>query len=267
MNTQELSKRALVTGASSGIGKAYAELLAAGGTDLVVVARSRERLEELAGRLRTTHGRDVEILVADLENREQLAQVEARLRDHDDIDLLINNAGYGFTGAFADVPIERAQGQIDCNIVALTRLSHAALHSMKKARRGSILNVASGAAFLPTPNIAVYCATKAYVVSFTQALAEELKRDGIKASVVCPGFTKTEFQQRAQYDASMVPSFAWQTPEQVARESLEALRTGKVICVPGVQNKILRGVLSVVPQSMLPSIAGKFAGSQQKAAH
>jgi len=253
-------RRALVTGASSGIGKAFAERLAAAGSDLVVVARNLERLEELAFRVRETHGRNVEVLQADLENREQLAAVEARIRDHTDIDFLVNNAGFGHVGPFADLPLDRSQAQIDCNITALTRLAHAALQSMRPYGRGAILNVASGAAFLPTPNLAVYAATKAYVVSFTQGLHEEAKRFGVTVSVVCPGFTRTEFQERAHYDARQIPSFAWQTPEAVADEALAAVQARKVVCIPGLQNKVTMGILNFVPRSTLASFVSRVMG-------
>jgi len=253
-------KRALVTGASSGIGKAFAERLAAAGSDLVIVARNRERLDELAFRLHETHGRDVEVIEADLENRDQLAGVEARLRDRDDIDVLINNAGFGHTGAFADLPVERLQAQIDCNVTALTRLAQAALQSMRAYGRGGILNVASGAAFLPTPNLAVYAATKAYVVSLTESLHEEAKRFGVAVSVVCPGFTRTEFQQRAHYDTRQIPNFAWQTPEAVVDEALAALRARKMICIPGLQNRVTMTLLNFVPRSTLASFVSRVMG-------
>ncbi len=259
MDTSTLFKRALVTGASSGIGKAFAELLAAAGTDLVVVARNRQRLTDLAIALRTSFKREVEVIEADLEDRGQLARVEARLRERGDIDLLVNNAGYGHTGPFGELAPERSQGQIDCNVTALTRLAHAALQNMISARRGAILNVASGAAFLPTPGLAVYAATKAYVLSFTQALHEEVRGDGIKVSVVCPGFTRTEFQQRAKYDTRSIPNMAWQTPEQVAREALTALRAGKVICVPGIQNKLTMGLVSLIPRSAIAGLVGRVS--------
>jgi short-subunit dehydrogenase len=251
-------KRAMVTGASSGIGKAFAEILAAEGSDLVVVARNRQRLNDLAIQLRTRFRCEIEILEADLESLDDLARVEARLRDQDDIDLLVNNAGYGHAGAFARLPIEKSMGQIDCNVRALTRLAHAALQSMTTARRGAILNVASGAAFLPTPGLAVYAATKAYVLSFTQALHEEARGDGVTVSVVCPGFTRTEFQQRANYDAGSIPGFAWQSAEQVAREALAALRARKVICVPGIQNKLTMGVVNLVPRSAIAGLVGRM---------
>jgi hypothetical protein len=248
----------MVTGASSGIGKAFAEALAARGTDLVLVARNQARLEELASELRRLHGRHVSVVVADLEKPDELARVEQHLHEDARIDLLINNAGYGVTGNFADVPIDQSQGQIECNIVALTRLSHAALSTMKPSRRGGIMNIASGAAFLPTPQISVYCATKAYVVNFSLALNEELKSHGVRCLVVCPGFTRTEFQSRANYDTSSMPSFVWQSAEDVVRESLTAYDRGDAMLVPGFQNRVTMALMSVVPKPLLANLAGRI---------
>jgi uncharacterized protein len=249
---------ALVTGASSGIGKSFAEALAARGTDLIVVARNKSRLDELAGELRSRHGRTVDVLAADLEKPDELALVEKRLQEDARIDLLVNNAGYGITGNFSDLPIDHTQGQIECNIVALTRLSHAALTTMRSSRRGGIINIASGAAFLPTPQISVYCATKAYVVNFSLALNEETKPFGVRCLVVCPGFTRTEFQSRANYDTSAMPSFVWQTAEDVVKESLAAYDKGDAMLVPGLQNKVTMALTSVIPKTMLVSLAGRF---------
>jgi len=249
---------AMVTGASSGIGKSFAEALAARGTDLVLVARNRSRLEELADELRRRHGRDVTVLVADLEKPDELALVEKHLHNDARIDLLINNAGYGVTGNFADLSMEQSQGQIDCNIVALTRLAHAALSTMKPSRRGGIINIASGAAFLPTPQISVYCATKAYVVNFSLALHEETKAHGVHCMVVCPGFTRTEFQSRANYDTSAMPSFVWQTADDVVRESLTAYDNGESLLVPGIQNRMTMLLTNVIPRTWLASLAGRL---------
>jgi len=251
---------AMVTGASSGIGKSFAEALAARGTDLVLVARNAARLEEIAAELRSRHGRDVSVLVADLEKPDELAIVEKRLHEDARIDLLVNNAGYGVTGSFADLPIDRSEGQIDCNIVALTRLAHAALSTMKPSRRGGILNIASGAAFMPTPGIAVYCATKAYVVHFSLALNEELKNHGVRCLVVCPGFTRTEFQQRANYDSSAMPSFVWQTADECVAEALAAWDRGDGLLMTGLQNRLMMPLLSLLPKTWVASLAGRFAG-------
>ena len=252
------SALAMVTGASSGIGKSFAEALAARGTDLVLVARHRGRLEELAADLRRRHGRQVSVLVADLEKPDELALVEKHLHEDARIDLLVNNAGYGVTGNFADVTVDKSQGQIACNVVALTRLAHAALFTMKPSRRGGIINIASGAAFLPTPQISVYCATKAYVVNFSLALNEETKAYGVKCLVVCPGFTRTEFQTRANYDTSAMPSFVWQTADDVVRESLAAYDKGEAMLVPGLQNRMTMVLTNLIPKPWLASLAGRF---------
>lgn len=250
---------AMVTGASSGIGKSFAEALAARGTDLVLVARNAARLEEIAAELRARHGRDVSVIVADLEKPEELALVEKRLHEDARIDLLVNNAGYGVTGGFADLPIDRSQGQIDCNIVALTRLAHAALSTMKPSRRGGIINIASGAAFMPTPAIAVYCATKAYVVNFSLALNEELKGHGVRCLVVCPGFTRTEFQQRANYDTTAMPSFVWQTADECVAEALAAWDGGDALLMTGLQNRLLMPLLQLLPKTWIAPLAGRLA--------
>ncbi len=249
---------AMVTGASSGIGKSFAEILAARGTDLILVARNRERLEQLATTLRERHGRSVDVLVADLEQPKELALVEQRLRDDVRIDLLINNAGYGVTGSFADLPLERSLGQVGCNVVALTRLTHAALATMKPSRRGGIVNIASTAALLPTPYFSVYAATKAYVVNFSLALNEETKGHGVTVTVVCPGFTRTEFQSRADYDATSMPGFVWQTADDVARESLAAHAAGRTLCIPGLQNRVTAALTSLLPKSLLVSLIGRL---------
>lgn len=249
---------AMVTGASSGIGKSFAEALAARGTDLVLVARNKARLDEVAADLTRRYSRDVSVLVADLEKPKELALVEQRLHEDARIDLLVNNAGYGITGNFADLPIDASEGQIACNVVALTRLTHAALTTMKPSRRGGILNIASGAAFLPTPQISVYCATKAYVVNFSLAVNEEVKSHGVCCLAICPGFTRTEFQSRANYNTSALPSFVWQTADEVVAESLAAYDRGDALLVPGFQNRMTMMLTSFLPKTMLAPLAARF---------
>jgi short-subunit dehydrogenase len=256
MTANKIATLALVTGASSGIGKAFARALAAGGTDLVLVARDEARLAELATELRDAHGRDVEVLPAVLIDDAQLRRVADRLKDEPAIDLLVNNAGFGDTGAFADLPSESGERQIRLNVLALTVLAHAAATTMKKARRGGIINVASGAAFFPNPGIAVYGATKAYVTSLSQALHEELAGADVKVTVVCPGFTRTEFQQRAKYDASGVPSMLWQSAESVVEATLAAYVEERSLCIPGMHNKIMGSITQLVPRSLLGRVAG-----------
>ena len=248
---------ALVTGASSGIGLAFARRLASEGHDLVVVARSVDKLEELAGSLAVS----VEVIGADLADVAGMDVVEARLRsDERPIDLLINNAGVGTTGKFAELPIEDEDSEIRLNVLALTRLTGAVLPGMVARRRGSVVNVASIAAFQPTPGTATYGGTKAYVLSFTQALREELRGSGVKALVVCPGFTKTDFQERANYEAKGLAARFWQTAEEVVDAALAALEKDTGVCVPGWQNKVAAGATHLAPRRVLPRIAGLISG-------
>ena len=262
MAYHRIASLALVTGASSGIGRAFARKLAAHGSDLILVARDHARLDELAGDLRSAHGRRVEILRADLTLASELAEVEKRLREDGRIDLLVNNAGYGVTGGFANLPLEDSQGQIDLNITALTRLAHAALTAMRPVRRGGIINIASAAGMIPSPDLAVYAATKAYVSHFSQALHSEVSGDGVTVTVVCPGFTRTEFQRRAEYDTHGIPEMAWQTAEQVVSESLDAYTHRRAPCIPGTTNRAMAGLLKLVPRSRLASVVARFSPEQ-----
>ncbi len=253
----------MVTGASSGIGRETALLLAAEGTHLVVVARDRDRLETLASLVRVP----CEVLVADLRDPAQLATVEARLAAEPFIDLLVNNAGFGFSGRFDQMDIDRESSVIAVNVTAVSRLSHAAAASMVgRTGRRSILNVSSLAGFIPAASSATYGATKAFVTSFSQAMHEELKAEGIDVSTLCPGFTRTEFQQRANAmsEAGKIPDRLWQSAVEVARAGLDGAAANKAIVVPGVHNKAAAGVASALPKGLLRRIVG--AGAQRRQA-
>jgi short-subunit dehydrogenase len=244
---------ALVTGASSGIGAALARRLAERGHDLVVVARDVTRLEKLAADL---PGVDVEILGADLQQPEQLANVEERLAATDrPVDKLINNAGYGTAGKFAELDIEREVGMIDLNITALVRLTHAAAGAMVERGRGGILNVGSVGSFQPSPYNAAYSATKAFVLSFSEAIHEEVKPHGVHVTCVCPGFTITEFQERAGIDEGNVPGLLKQDAETVARTALKALDRNKAVCVTGLPNKAAVELERLLPRVMVRKMA------------
>jgi short-subunit dehydrogenase len=255
---------ALVTGASSGIGKAFARRLAHDGYDLVVVARDANRLKDLAAELEAAHGSAVEVLPADLMVPEQVAVVEERLGRVDGsgtIDLLVNNAGFGTGGSFHELPIGPEVGQIELNVVALVRLTHAALAVMVPRRSGSIINVASLGGFQPSPQVATYAATKAFVLSFTEAIHEEVQPSGVMAMVLCPGFTRTEFQDRAGLQASALPNLVWQSAEQVVTTALRDLRRGRAVCIPGVINKATVSFTRVLPRIAVRKIA-KVAGER-----
>ena len=249
---------ALVTGASAGIGAAFAARLARDGYDLVLVARNRERLERLAEHLRKECSVDVEVLAADLTEHSELRIIEKLVEDTA-LDLVVNNAGFGTAGAFVKLDADKEEQEIRLNIVALVRLTRAALPGMVARRRGAIVNVSSMAAFQPAPYNITYGATKAFVNSFTEGLHEELRGTGVTVQALCPGFTRTEFQERAGIDVSNLPAFVWMTPEAVAEASLAALRRGDLICVPGLANRALAGLTSAFPRSLTRRILGRMS--------
>lgn len=259
-------ERALVTGASSGIGTVMARKLAADGSDLVIVARSGDVLEELAADLTEVHGVEVEVLTADLTDAAGLAEVEARLQDvARPVDLLINNAGFGTTGRFADQDPDREELEIQLNVSAVVRLTHAAVPGMLARGRGGILNVSSIASFQPIPNMAVYSATKAFVTSFTEAIHEELAGSGVHVTALCPGFTRTAFVDNADAgeDATRIPDFIWMEPEPVAAAGLRAVAANRATVVPGLRYKLSTGATRVLPSAVtrrVISVASKLRG-------
>ena len=248
---------ALVTGASAGIGRAFAVALAAKGSDVVLVARDGARLEGLASELRSAHHVRALPLVADLVTDEGLAVVEARLRNDDDpVDLLVNNAGMGTYGKFAGLDLEREDYEIRLNVLALVRLTHAALRGMTERGQGAIVNISSLAAYQPEPSSATYGATKAFVNSFSHALHEEARGTGVHVMVVCPGYTHTEFHERAGLGTSRLPEFAWQTAEEVVATALRDLDRHRSVSIPGALNKAVGAFSSVAPAGISRRIAG-----------
>ena len=245
---------ALVTGASSGIGEAMVELLAGTGVHTVVVARRGDRLQALAERFSS-----VEVLAADLTTSEGLAAVEARVCSSErPIDLVVNNAGFGSSGLFHEIDADRLQQEVELNIGALTRLSHAALRTMVPRGRGYLLNVSSVASFQSAPKLAVYAATKAYVTSLTESLHEEARGSGVHVTALCPGLTRTEFQSVSSTEeyTTQYPKFAWLTSQEVAAGGLRDVAKGKCLSVPGAIYKGLVGVTGVVPRGMARRLAG-----------
>jgi len=251
-------RRALVTGASVGIGAAFAAALARRHCRLIIVARGREQLESLAQQLRTEHGVEVEVLAADLTESSELRVVEKLVEDAD-LDLLVNNAGFGTFGAFTKLDLDKEERQIRLNVIALTRLTRAALPGMIAHHRGAVINVSSMSAFQPDAYNATYGATKAFVNSFTEALHEELRGTGVGVQVLCPGFTRTEFQERAGIDVSDLPGFVWMQPAAVVEASLAALQHGDLICVPGVTNRAVVALTGMFPRSVARHLVARMA--------
>lgn len=246
---------ALVTGASSGIGREVARQVAARGADLIVVARRADRLAALAGEVRSRYGRDVEVLVADLTDPQDLAAVERRVADPGrPVDLVVNNAGFGGNGRFHERPVDREDAEVRLNALALLRLSHAALAAMVPRQRGGLLNVASLAGFQALPYSATYAASKAFVLSLTEALHEEVKASGVHVTALCPGFTRTDLAGKAP-----LPDFVLSSPDAVARAGLDAVTRNEALCVPGTAYRSAGAVISVLPRAVLRRITSLVA--------
>jgi hypothetical protein len=249
----------LVTGASSGIGREIAILAARERRDIVLVARRRERLEDLAGELTSRFGIGAEIFTADLSVPGAAARIVDVVESRAPVEVLVNAAGLGAHGLFWETPLEPDRETILINVLALTELTKLCAVRMVERRRGRILNLASTAAFQPGPLMAVYYATKAYVLSFTEALAEELRGTGVTATALCPGPTLTEFQAKAGLsDVPLLRGPLVLDAATVARAGWEGAKRGKRVVVPGVANRILAVGARISPRRLTTKIARKL---------
>ncbi len=236
--SQKSYQIALITGASAGIGAEFARQLAANGTNLILVARRLDRLNELAREIQAKHAVKVEALQADLATSDGIERVERRIAEEATLDLLVNNAGFGGgKGSFPEREVSDHLKMIDVHIAATVRLTRSALPGMIARGRGAVINLASTAAFSPFSG-PMYSGTKAFLVMFSENLQSELKDKGICVQALCPGMTHTEFHEVAAIDKSIVPKTFWMTAEQVVRISLRRLGHG-VVCIPGWKNKVI----------------------------
>jgi short-subunit dehydrogenase len=245
---------AVVTGASSGIGTAYARALAAGGYDLALVARRQDRLQQLADELTGRHGAICTVLAADLTSEGDLRRVEEFLAGAANLALLVNNAGFGGMGRFFEAPVESHDAMHRLHVLAILRLTHAALRNLTARNAGAIVNVSSVAAFVPRPGSTSYYATKAWINCFTEGLHLELKAAGsrVRVQALCPGFTVTEFHDVLGLDRKEIFGGAWwMKAEDVVEASLRGLEKGKLFVVPGLRYKLLVGLLRLLPRGAL----------------
>jgi short-subunit dehydrogenase len=231
-------RTALITGASSGIGAEYARQLAVKGTKLILVARRKEKLKALAESLQKEFSISIDIFPADLSISEDVARVEEKLASVPDLDLLVNNAGFGAVNRFFEGDPRSHFDMLQVHVTASVHLTRSALLGMVARKSGWIVNVASVAAFFPYGSV-LYPSTKAFLVSFSQALQAELQGTGIHVQALCPGFTYTEFHDVINMDRRIVPKFAWMSAERVVSTSLKALPHGRVIVVPGWQYRFI----------------------------
>ncbi len=240
---------ALVTGATAGIGNAYAQLLAKEGFDLILVARNLPRLKKVAAQLSKEYGVKATCLKADLSESAQLLKVEKVLASTSrPVEVLINNAGFGIKESFTDSNIKAEQELLDVLVTAPMRLSHAVLPGMIKRNSGIIVNVSSVASFIAG---GTYSAAKSYLTVFSEYLKTELKGTNIKVSALCPGFTRTEFHARGKMKMSGLPNYMWNTTDQVVGKSWRYAKAGKVICVPGWQYMLLSTIARIAPRPIV----------------
>jgi len=253
------SQTALITGASAGIGRELAKLFAKGGYSVVLAARNGARLDQFADELQRQFTISVKAFALDLGSASApqflFDQVE---RENIGIDVLVNNAGYGKLGAFADVPLEESLGQIELNITALTHLTKLFLGPMLERKSGKILNVASTAGFQPGPLMAVYYATKAYVISFSEALANELSGSGVTVTCLCPGATDTEFQKRAGTEETLLFKLRPMTAKAVAQDGYRGLMKGKPLVISGLRNWLLAESLRISPRRAVTAVSRRL---------
>jgi short-subunit dehydrogenase len=234
MTSTQSQGTALVTGASSGIGAVYAQRLAARGFDLLLVARDLQRLEEAASKLRDEYGVQVEVLKADLTQKDDVLKLEQRLRSDSSISLLLNNAGVAADGLLANADMNQLEQLIQLNVTAVTRLASAAAASFAKAGRGTIINIASVVALFPERFNATYSASKAYVLSLTQSLNAELDGTGVKVQAVLPGVTRTEIWERSGIDATQIPAEMVMEAGEMVDAALSGLDQGELVTIPSL---------------------------------
>jgi hypothetical protein len=247
---------ALITGASSGIGRALAHCFADGGADLVLVARREEALHEVARELETAHGITAHVVPSDLAEADAPQSLfDTLTTDGVTVDVVVNNAGFGARGPVAELDTQRQIDMVQVNVTALTHLTRLFLPGLLTRGRGGVLNVASTAAFQPGPNMSVYYATKAYVLSFTEGLAEEVRGTGVHVSCLAPGATATEFADRADMEDTMLFKMGAMTPTAVARAGYDGFRTNATLVVPGAFNKLTAASVRFVPRRLARTIA------------
>jgi len=241
----------LITGASSGIGRELAKLFAADGSDLVLVARREDMLNQLAEEIKSKHGVKVHVLPKDLSKRNAPKEIQSYLKKEKiQIDVIVNNAGFGFKGAFIELDTQAQMDMLQVNIAALTHLTRLFLPGIVERGRGGVINVGSLAGFQPGPNLAAYYASKAYVLSFTEALSEEITNPNIKISCLCPGPVRTEFGEKSSLDDSLLFKLSLMDVGPVTKAGYKGFRKGKVIVIPGIKQKIMPFLLRLTPRSV-----------------
>ncbi|MGJ7514117.1 SDR family NAD(P)-dependent oxidoreductase [Pseudomonas baetica] len=264
MNSAQSKGTALVTGASSGIGAVYAQRLASRGFDLLLVARDQQRLDDAANKLRAEYGVQVEVLKADLTQKDDVLKLEQRLRSDSSISLLLNNAGVAADGLLANADTDQLEHMIQLNVTAVTRLASAAAASFAKAGRGMIINIASVVALFPERFNATYSASKAYVLSLTQSLNAELDGTGVKVQAVLPGVTRTEIWERSGIDASQIPAEMVMEAGEMVDAALSGLDQGELVTIPSLPDAADWDAFVAARLVMAPNLSKSKAAARYK---
>ncbi|MER7166962.1 SDR family oxidoreductase [Micromonospora sp. NPDC000207] len=251
---------ALITGATAGIGAAYARRLAADGWDLILVARDAERLDSVAADLTGRHGRRVEVIPADLSTEDGCAAVERRLCAEPPVELLVNNAGHSANRSFVQSTAEVETRLLRLNVHAVMRLSLAALRPMTQRGRGAVINVSSVSGFAPIMPGSTYPASKAWVTNFSESIGQSVRPFGVRVMAVCPGYTRTEFHSRAGINTSGLPGWAWLQADDVVADSLRDLHKGKFVSVPSWRYKVAVAALRHAPRGLLQAVTRDTRG-------
>jgi short-subunit dehydrogenase len=250
----------LITGATSGIGAEYARKLAADGYSLIITGRREAKIKALADKLSSSYGSDVEIILVELSDSAQVDNLIENIKDRD-IHLLVNNAGFGTTKFFYHEPMKLHEKMISTHILAHTKIIYAVLPQMIEKGEGTIINVSSAGAFLPSPKTVVYSGTKAFLVAFTESLHMELEGTGVQVQVVCPGLTKTDMHVRLGIPEDRIIDwgpFQWNSPQEVVECSLRCLKKKKILCLPGRLNKMQIFMRRLVPESLYFKTTSRF---------
>ncbi|MCD4813940.1 SDR family oxidoreductase [bacterium] len=252
-------EQALITGASGGIGLELAGIMAKAGHDLILIARNKNALDDLANTLREKHKVKVTVIAKDLSQAQAPKELYKEISAANlTVNILVNNAGFGDSGLFADADEHSTMDMLHVNMQALTRLTRLFLPAMLARKSGRLMNVASTAAFTPTPTMAVYCATKAYILSFTEALSEELRGTGVTATVLCPGVTSTGFAKRADTEAAFFIRLYSMRADTVARQGYKAMMKGKRRIITGVFNKFMVLFTVLTPNGLLVKLGRRM---------
>lgn len=251
---------ALITGATSGIGAEYARRLAADGHNLIITGRREEKIHALANELTQSNGSHVEVYIVELSDPVQLDGFIEKIKDRD-IDLLVNNAGFGTTGLFHREPFDHYEKMVSAHILAHMKITYIILPKMIEKGSGTVINVSSSGAFLPSPKTVTYSGTKAFWVAFTESLHLELEGTGVQVQVVCPGLTKTDMHVRLGIPEEVAADwgpFKWISPQEVVECSMRCLKKKKVLCLPGRLNKMQIFMRRLVPESLYYKTTSRF---------